>query len=445
FSVDIVSNSSSRSNLPKCFNSNVLSEIVVKLSLHCLNNNIINFRNFYYKQNKGIVTGDNNSVSLANIAMHFIVKQIKEIEQSKLFKRYIDDMIYITTSKAAAENIKVSLRNHFGRFDLELEFDTMSTENKNQEIAFLDVLHQTNLDATKGFIIRDYVKPTAKRRSFLNGRSYHPSHVFKSIIVGEAKRLRRLNEEEKHYQTSIDRLQKKCELSNFNKNITKDMIKHVRQFTKTGNKTLAKEKRTRLVWASQFKAEMKINKTEEQLVPFASLVYSKPPTIRNLLFRYSNQQLSADQSEEITSRKCHKCSLCGNHGRSKNMVLEKTTVTDRRNNRVPLQKNLTCSDYGIYAAECSICKNLYVGQTKNKFSTRWNNHRNSWKNQRLGNKKVKDENDNAALYKHYTKHHPEIDIAKLELADAYGVLFIEQPKNKRNLDLKESFWIAKLN
>ena len=147
---------------------------------------------------------------------------------------------------------------------------------------------------------------------------------------------------------------------------------------------------------------------------------------------------------EISSRKCLKCSLCGKHGNTTNMVLEKTTITDRRGKDIQLQKNLNCSSYGVYAAECRLCQRLYVGQTINKFSIRWNSHRNSWKNLCLGKEKLKEDSDNGALFKHYKRHHQDADLKTLQLADAYGVMFIEQP-TKRNLDIRESYWIAKLN
>ena len=47
-------------------------------------------------------------------------------------------------------------------------------------------------------------------------------------------------------------------------------------------------------------------------------------------------------------------------------------------------------------AECKFCKMQYVGQTKNKFSTRWNNHRSFW------NKiNINDNNNRAAFLKNF--------------------------------------------
>ena len=39
-----------------------------------------------------------------------------------------------------------------------------------------------------------------------------------------------------------------------------------------------------------------------------------------------------------------------------------------------LKQNLTCSNYGIYAAQCKICQKIYIGQTINHSPTRWSGH-----------------------------------------------------------------------
>jgi len=46
-----------------------------------------------------------------------------------------------------------------------------------------------------------------------------------------------------------------------------------------------------------------------------------------------------------------------------------------KNKTFPLNQKLTCANYGIYVAACAICHEQYVGQTANKFSTRWSAHR----------------------------------------------------------------------
>ena len=133
------------------------------------------------------------------------------------------------------------------------------------------------------------------------------------------------------------------------------------------------------------------------------------------------------------------------------MVIKKEKISTKFGNTIKLKNKLNCKNYGIYGAECKLCKELYVGQTKNKFSTRWNSHRAKWKNLcklKLTNKENKaNENnlnlDEAALWTHYRKMHKNISVEKLDMADAFRVFFIEEPQ-MHALDIKENFWSTKL-
>ena len=46
---------------------------------------------------------------------------------------------------------------------------------------------------------------------------------------------------------------------------------------------------------------------------------------------------------------------------------------------IKLCQKLSYKNYGIYVAQCSICRMAYVGQIKNSFSLRWNTLRAVWK------------------------------------------------------------------
>ena len=49
---------------------------------------------------KGIITGDNHSVSLANTAVHYILQPIADVlSEAELFRRFIDDIIWISASE----------------------------------------------------------------------------------------------------------------------------------------------------------------------------------------------------------------------------------------------------------------------------------------------------------------------------------------------------------
>ena len=61
-------------------------------------------------------------------------------------------------------------------------------------LKFSNVEHKIDNNYIDGFSTRDFVKPTALDRTFLNGKSLHPAHIFKSNVFSEGVCLRRLNE-----------------------------------------------------------------------------------------------------------------------------------------------------------------------------------------------------------------------------------------------------------
>jgi len=73
-----------------------------------------------YKQKHGTVTGDNHSVSLANITVHYILQQIADIlEQTELFHRFIDYLVWITDSESTNIGIRSALNTVFKNNGLE--------------------------------------------------------------------------------------------------------------------------------------------------------------------------------------------------------------------------------------------------------------------------------------------------------------------------------------
>ena len=53
-------------------------KIIVELNKICLNNVVTQYGDQLYIQNNGIITGDNHSVSLANITVHYVLQPIAE-------------------------------------------------------------------------------------------------------------------------------------------------------------------------------------------------------------------------------------------------------------------------------------------------------------------------------------------------------------------------------
>ena len=375
-----------------------------------------------------------------------------------MFQRYIDDIIYITKEENS-KSMNSLLTDKFNLYNLDLTFREINTKDHNAELEFLDVLHVTDPNAMGGFYTKDFIKPTAVGQTFLNGKSHHPRQVFKGIMVGEYTRMKRLNETKKGLIESINKLENKCIKSSFEDKLVRETIQEIK--TKidedVNNVRDKKNKNNMITWTTQFKNIIKLNKNERELAPNSLITFCKPQTLANHLLNYK-EVCQGDRPAKKTgsSRKCNHCGLCGNWGKLNNMVLETEYITLKDGKKYQLKKDLTCKNYGIYAAKCKICNEYYVGQTKTPFSERWNHHRYIWKKmvntdtmnkdnmeQKEKTNKTFELKDEQALFTHYVKNHSDETKKNLKLSDAYEIIFIEEPQYK-NLDITENYWIGKL-
>jgi len=146
------------------------------------------------------------------------------LNEAELFRRFIDDIIWISASEISNERIRQALTSAFENSSLELTFRQACTTEKTGKVEFLDVNHCVTIEDDFGFVTKDFVKPTAEGRQFINGNSHHLQTTFKSILFGEAIRLRRLNQRKDDYLSSLNRIKEKAIRSKFPLNMTIDMI-----------------------------------------------------------------------------------------------------------------------------------------------------------------------------------------------------------------------------
>ena len=79
----------------------------------------------------GIVSEDNHSVSLANKALHYDVCQVStKAEHTKLFKRFIDDIVWLSFGNQAIQIMKTKLLETFAKYDLTLKCRDINTAEK---------------------------------------------------------------------------------------------------------------------------------------------------------------------------------------------------------------------------------------------------------------------------------------------------------------------------
>ena len=197
-------------------------------------------------------------------------------------------------------------------------------------------------------------------------------------------------------------------------------------------------------WPTEFKTIIKLNKTQRKLAPEASITYCGPSTIGNQLLNYRRITQETNSTREKKPKACTSCGLCGHFGKLKNMVWECHKFHNSDGKSFTSKHHLNCKDFGIYAGQCIICKEFYVGQTKNSFATRWNSHRTVWNRLiQIGIKPTDKIKDDHALFRHYQSRHSNILDKKPTLAEAFRVIFLERPILE-HLDVAENFWISKL-
>ena len=82
------------------YNKDMINYIITLCKMG-LSKNFIQFQENYYKQKTGIITRDNNSVTIANIALHFIMIRVPQISK----KRRFIDIIFIAKNNEISEEI----------------------------------------------------------------------------------------------------------------------------------------------------------------------------------------------------------------------------------------------------------------------------------------------------------------------------------------------------
>jgi len=263
------------------------------------------------------------------------------------------------------------------------------------------------------------VKTTSVGRRFIHGSSHHPPSTFKSIIFGEAIRLRRLNERKEDYLTSLNRLQNKAKKSKFPVNITNDMITLVSKWENRLHPPNPSDKNNYSVWPTSFPNLLRLTKKEKTLNNEAMITYKRPITVGQLLTNYRSLAHSEASNQHQRGYSGH-CALCGKFGKHDANMVPKVTALHSKGKLFPLKHVLTCANYGIYVAACKLCGEQYDGQTSNKFSKCWNSHRSSWDTFNLSN-----DQEQVPLLHHVVQEHKIEN--KPKISECFIVTFVEQP------------------
>jgi hypothetical protein len=155
-----------------------------RLLLLCTSNVKFQFQNKGYRQIDGIGMGSPLGPLLADIFMASLERKVQDkLDEICLFRRYVDDILVITSSRQQAEEVM----NIFNDLHPNIKL-TVEHEN-NESLAFLDLLLKRNPD---GSIQRSVYRKATWSGQYLHFHSFAPIRYKRGLVRTLFERARRI-------------------------------------------------------------------------------------------------------------------------------------------------------------------------------------------------------------------------------------------------------------
>lgn len=467
--------SSLYTNIPHNLGINVLITFLIKTSKfdkeqieaiatavkHVVSLNYLKWQGKIFQQIRGVAMGTPLAVNYANIFMSAIDNLI--IEKSPfLIKhyRYIDDNLFLLPKESInllIENTKIS------------EFPTISytwdIDTKLEGTPFLDTL----IYVKNGSLITTLYTKDTDKHLYLHPSSYHPRHVIRSIPYSIISRIKRICSFENDYIDNRDqaitwlknRGYTDKEINRAKNKVDKTTaLEHIqkienRRYKTQSNKGTSQQLTIPLVltYNTKFKAApFVLYKHRDTLAASLStshrtlVAFRRTKNLTDLLVHPSynkhfnnmdntNKGLTLDTNGFFRCNKKlpyrSKTCICGEmhvegcrvcaHSVDRLSHLPNSTL------RILSNQSATCETPNvIYAIWCRICLKIYVGETRQKLSARFDQHLRA----------IRQSKTTELIYEHFKAH-------KAKNAFITPIEVVKTGGNKM-LQLRESKWISAL-
>ena len=301
-------------------------EQIVEMLTVITQNTYFRFKDRVFKQNYGLPMGNSVSAILAILFMDNIERQaLSTFHQIGLYKRYIDDVLILTTDRETADLIFYKMNNWRKCIKFEIEHP-----DQNNAISLLDF----NVKINDGQVSFCFYKKLAKKNTFPHAKSAIPQECKQNAIRNELKRIeeRCTQEDERRKQVQL-----------FEERLLVRGYDDPKALTKTRRRR-SEAKRTDWLYMEFPFINDNIHRRVKRIFQSAKLpvrIFSKNRNLRSRL------RQSAQRSQKCTLKEC---SL---------------------NNRFCLVKNC------VYAMKCMRCGDSYIGSTKRPLHQRIKEHLNS--------------------------------------------------------------------
>ena len=298
---------------------------VSRLLTSIMKNTYFQYKDQVYHQVSGLPMGNNISGILAMVFMARLENQIVDNLNIGLYKRYVDDVLILTTNREEADHIS----NAMNKLNKHIRFETEHPNcyNATASISLLDFCVSIDKEGNPRFCF--YRKP-AKKNTFPHATSALPCQAKKAAITNEMERIAR---------TCTSTEDKKRQQSIFLNDLT------ARGYTKTTTRT--RRQKTTTAKPSE-------------------LCYFELPFINDHTYHAIKKVFTAAQLPvRLYSKNRNLRSLL-----SRSRVAKTCTVRN-----CPLNEpKLCCTSGCVYEMRCLKCSQTYIGSTIRQLHTRIKEH-----------------------------------------------------------------------
>ena len=370
-----------------CRTPHKVATTVRNFTVLILRESFVTFEGSVYKGVRGIPTGNCISRQIADITLHYLlfIKLPGAIpKQVTFWRRFIDDVLGFWRGTERSFSVYIDRLNSMTA-PLGIVFGDSQI---GTEVNYLDIkfnLSNTGLDYT-------LFRKETDARLYLKTDSFHPQHVFRSVVMSQMIRVVNRNSRPSPLKRDLDQLKRDLMRSGHEEVLLEEMEPLAKRRA-TGEVRMdkhGKEEGQTLIFSTlyyeevdELRALVRDCQTSIDLVTGTKtrviIALRKGPTIGSEIVRNRAMSVSEDTLHQMSVAPPNQ--KCGGKGcKTCPLMFEDPKSVTVNGSPTRLDMRLTCKAAGvIYVAKCTICEECYFGQTHSPFHIRINGHRSKFK------------------------------------------------------------------
>ena len=346
----------------------------------CFESAAVSFQGEWYEVNDGIPTGGIQSVEAANISVFYVFKQIIYSQRDARvikFLHYVDDglgVFNVDDFDAWFAWVKDTSVDIYG-LDLTVAVNPVTTNTQ-----FLDI----SFKFTDGVLTTDIFRKATDANRYLFFNSYHPRHMFRSIVHTQGLRYRRVINNDDILKDRLDEQKTFFVKSGYPERMVSPILDAILYKPCSLEYNHARDEKDFITpwvvtYGPGFEETRKVAKEVNELLSLSEtwhdkdvgkviqVVARRAPNLKDMLFR--RRSFCIDPKRELGTMKCGTTScMCCN-------LVSKSPYLNHRNNMYKTAGG-DCNSFNVvYSFQCKLCSILYVGKTVDTLRSRANGHR----------------------------------------------------------------------